>query len=345
MEIEVERILASMEKYLNIPSPTGYTREAINSIEDEIKNLGFKTSRTNKDALIVEVDGEDNSKARLITAHIDTLGAMVKYIEPNGKIRYNKVGGGAWSAVEGENCTVFSRNNKKFRGTIMPDMAATHIYGQALGNQERNQKNMYLRLDEKISSREDVENLGIGVGDYIAMDTRYENTETGFIKSRYLDNKLAVAIVLELMRMIKSKKLRAKNKLYFYISNYEESGHGVSYIPEDTYEMIAIDIGIVGDRQNSDEYSVSIAAKDNKTPYNFEFRNRLVDICEENNVDYKVDLYNFYSTDASQCMHQGKDVNFAALGPGINSSHHYERTHIDSIINTTRLLAEYIRSV
>ena len=204
---------------------------------------------------------------------------------------------------------------------------------------------MHIRLDEKVASDRDVRSLGIGVGDYIAMDTRFELTKSGFIKSRYLDNKLAVAIVLELLRLISEGKLSPTYKTYFYISNYEESGHGVSFIPEDAFEMIAIDIGIVGEKQNSDEYSVSIAAKDKKTPYNYEFRNRLVDLAEEYDIDYKVDLYNFYSTDASQAMHQGKDINFAALGPGINSSHHYERTHVDSVVNTTKLLIEYIRSV
>lgn len=202
---------------------------------------------------------------------------------------------------------------------------------------------MYFRLDEKISSRQDLENLGISVGDYIYMDTRFEVTESGFIKSRYLDNKLAVAIVLNLLAMIKNGEFTPHYKTYFYISNYEEAGHGTSYLPEDSFEMIAIDIGIVGHKQNSDEYSVSIAAKDKKTSYDYEFRNRLVDLCESNNIAYKLDLYNFYSTDSTQAAHQGKDINFSSIGPGINSSHHYERTHIESVENTSKLLIEYLK--
>lgn len=342
--MNIDRLICSMVKYLDIPSPSGFTHMAIDEVERDFNSLGYKSFRTNKNALVGVMDGKNNEKARVITAHIDTLGAIVKYIEADGKIRYNKVGGGAWAAVEGENCTIFSRKNKTFRASVLPDMAATHIYGQAKGNQERNQENMYIRLDEKIKNREDVLKLGINVGDFIAMDTRYEKTESGFLKSRYLDNKLALAILLETMELIKEENITPEYRTYFYISNYEENGHGVGYLPEEAFEILALDIGIVGPKQNSDEYSVSIAAKDNKTLYNYEFRERLVDLCEEKDIDYKVDLYNFYSTDSTQCIRQGRDLNFSSIGPGINSSHHYERTHIDSVINTTRLTLEYIQS-
>lgn len=343
MKINIDNILTFTKKYLDIPSPTGYTHKAIAQVQEQVESMGFKTFKTNKQALIIEVAGIDNSKSKVITAHIDTLGAMVKYIEADGKIRYNKVGGGCFSQVEGENACIISRKDGIFRGSIMPDMASTHIYGQVGANIERNSENMYFRLDEKISSRQDVENLGISVGDYIYMDTRFEVTESGFIKSRYLDNKLAVAIVLNLLAMIKNGEFTPHYKTYFYISNYEEAGHGTSYLPEDSFEMIAIDIGIVGHKQNSDEYSVSIAAKDKKTSYDYEFRNRLVDLCESNNIAYKLDLYNFYSTDSTQAAHQGKDINFSSIGPGINSSHHYERTHIESVENTSKLLIEYLK--
>lgn len=344
MKIDIEKILENTKKYLAIPSPTGFTQRAVEEFEKEAKSMGFKTFKTNKGALMVEVEGKNNSKSKVITAHIDTLGAMVKCIEPDGKIRYNRVGGGCFGQVEGENATIISRKNGEFRGSIMPDVASTHIYGQPGANVERNQDNMYFRLDEKISKRSDVQNLGIGVGDYIYMDTRFEVTDTGFVKSRYLDNKLAVAMVLELLKMIERQDINLEYKTYFYISNYEEAGHGISYLPEDSFEMIAIDIGIVGDRQNSDEYSVSIAAKDKKTPYNYEFRNKLVDLCEEKGIGFKVDLYNFYSTDSTQAMHQGKDINFSSIGPGVNSTHHYERTHIESIDNTMKLLIAYIEA-
>lgn len=342
MEIDVESILQNMKKYLAIPSPGGYTKDAIEEIQKDFKELGLSTELTKKGALIVTIKGQNDDEHVMISAHIDTLGAMVKEITNDGKLKYHKIGGGSWASVEGENCYIITRKKKKIRGSVIPKMASTHTYGQEKANVARDQTNMFIRIDEIVNSKEDVLKLGINVGDFIAFDTRTEITESGFIKSRYLDNKLAVAIVLEICRYFKENSIIPKYTTHFYISNYEETGHGVSVIPEKTKEMIAIDVGIVGEGQASNEFSVSIAAKDRKSPYDFEFRNKLVDIAEENDIDYVVDVYNFYSSDASQCMHQGKDVNFASLGPAVDASHHYERTHISSIINTTKLLIKYL---
>lgn len=342
MNIDVQKILDNMKRYLDIPSPTGYTKEAITEIQKDFEDLGLSTELTKKGALIATLNGQNNDEHVMITAHIDTLGGMVKEISNDGKLKYAKVGGGSWSSIEGENCYVITRKGKKIRGSIIPKMASTHIYGQEKANMARDQTNMMVRIDEIVKSKEDVLKLGINVGDYICMDTRTEITESGFIKSRYLDNKLAVAIVLEIGRFLKENSIIPKYTTHLYISNYEETGHGVSIISEKTKEMIAIDVGIVGEGQESNEFSVSIAAKDRKSPYDYEFRNKLVDIAEENDIDYVVDVYNFYSSDASQCMHQGKDATFASLGPAVDASHHYERTHINSIINTTNLLIKYL---
>ena len=342
LSIDVQKILGSMKKYLDIPSPTGNTKEAILEIQKDLEELGLSTKMTNTGALIATLKGQNDNDHVLISAHMDTLGGMVKEITNDGKLRYTRVGGGSWSAVEGENCHIITRKGKKIRGSMIPKMASTHIYGQEKASVVRDQTNMFVRIDEIVKSKKDVLDLGIRVGDYIAMDTRTEITESGFVKSRYLDNKLAIGIVLEICRYFKENSLMPKHTTYFYISNYEEAGHGVSFIPEKTKEMIAIDVGIVGEGQESNEFSVSIAAKDKKSPYDYEFRNKLVDIAEENNIDYVVDVYNFYSSDASQCMLQGKDAIFAALGPAVDASHHYERTHIRSIINTTNLLIKYL---
>lgn len=342
MNIDIKEILGNMKRYLDIPSPTGYTREVITEVQKDFKDLGLSTQLTKKGALIATINGHDDDEHVMITAHIDTLGGMVKEITNDGRLKYTRVGGGSWSSIEGENCYIITRKDKKIRGSIIPKMASTHIYGQEKANIARDQTNMFVRIDEIVKSKEDVLKLGINVGDYISIDTRTEITESGFVKSRYLDNKLAVAIVLEICRYFKENAIVPKHTTHFYISNYEETGHGVSIIPEEVKEMIAIDVGIVGEGQESNEFSVSIAGKDSKTPYDYEFRNKLVNIAEENNIDYVVDVYNFYSSDASQCMLQGKDATFASLGPAVDASHHYERTHINSIINTTNLLIKYL---
>lgn len=342
MNINKENILKNMKKYLDMPSPTGYTKYVMEEIKNDFERLGLSTTMTKKGALIATLKGEDDEEQVMISAHIDTLGAMVKEINSDGRLKYAKVGGGSWGALEGENCYIITRKGKKIRGSIIPKMASTHTYGQEKANMTRDQSNMLVRIDEIVKSKEDVLKLGINVGDYIAMDTRTEITESGFVKSRYLDNKLAVGIVLEICDYFKRNNITPKHTTHFCISNYEENGHGVSVIPEKTMEMIAIDVGIVGEGQNSDEYSVSIAAKDKKSVYDYEFRNKLIDIAEDNSIDYKLDVYNFYSSDASQCMLQGKDAIFASLGPAVDASHHYERTHMNSIINTTKLLIKYL---
>ncbi|WP_416197115.1 MAG: M42 family peptidase [Sporanaerobacter sp.] len=341
MEINTEFILETMKKYLQIPSPGGYTREATLEVKKDFEKFGLKTELTNKGALIGTLEGENNDRHVMITAHIDTLGCMVKEITNDGRIKYGKIGGGSWSSIEGENCYIITRKGKKIRGSVIPKMASAHIYG-ADRDATRNGENMFIRLDEIVASKEDVLNLGINIGDFICMDTRTEITDSGFVKSRYLDDKLAVAILVEIVRYFSENNLKPKYTTHFFISNYEEIGHGVAGEPEKVAEMIAVDIGIVGDGQNSDEYSVSIAAMDRRSPYNFEFRNKLVDIAEENNIRYKLDLYNFYSSDSTHVAGQGKDINFASLGPAVDASHHYERTHISSINNTTELLIKYL---
>ncbi|MCH4890887.1 M42 family metallopeptidase [Acidaminobacter sp. JC074] len=324
-------------KYLDIPSPSSFTKEAIMVAKKDFEDLGLQTSMTKKGALIATFEG-DSDAAIAITAHMDTLGAMVKSITNDGKLTYHRIGGGSWSAVEGENCQVFTRSGKVYRGSIIPTIASTHIHGMT-AHQQRDQRNMAVRLDEIATSRADVQALGIQVGDIIAMDTRTEFTETDFIKTRYIDNKAAVAMTFVLAKMF--KETPPKQTVHFIISNYEECGHGLSVLPENTEELIAIDIAPVGFEQTSSEFAVSIAAKDNRTPYDYEFVTRLADICEAHQIPYNIDVFNHYSSDASQHIMAGGDVRFACLGPGVEGTHHYERTHMKAIDATIELLYRY----
>jgi putative aminopeptidase FrvX len=342
MKIDMKYVIDTMVKYLNIPSPAGYTTEVLTEIKKEFESMGIETKFTNKGALIATVKGENDEEQKTISAHVDTLGAMVKGIMPNGRLKIVKLGGGTWTGMEGENVFIVNRHGKKFRGSIIPIQASSHIYGDVARETLRTDENMQVRIDERVSSKEDVLELGINVGDFIYLDTRTEITENGFIKSRYLDNKSAVAMVFAICKYLKDNNIMPKYTTNFFMSNYEEVGHGISSIPEKTTEFIAIDIGTVGEGQESDEYSVSIAAKDRKGPYNFELRNKLVEIAEKNNIAYKVDVYNRYGSDASAAVHQGFDVNFACIGPGVDATHHYERTHMESIENNIKLLIKYV---
>lgn len=343
MKFNLNNTISVMKKYLDIPSPSGYTDIAVLECKNDFEELGLECSITNKGGLIATLKGLDDENHITISAHMDTLGAMVKEITSDGRIKYHKIGGGCWAAVEGENCNVITRKKGTVRGTVTFKYASTHTYGQAFAASERNGDTMLIRLDEDVHCKQDVLDLGINVGDFIYMDTRFEHTKSGFIKTRYIDNKAAVAIVLELARYFKENNLTPAHTTNFYISTYEEVGHGLSKaIPAKTKELVSIDVAPAGDGQTSNEHSVCIVAKDKLTVYDSYLRFKLTDIAEENNINHNVDVFNSYGSDASQAILWGEDFRFANVGPGIDTSHHYERTHIDAIENTLKLLGAYM---
>lgn len=334
-----------IEKLTSIPSPTGYTNDIMNYLKEEIEFFGYETFRTNKGALMVSVKGKDDSRHRVVTAHVDTLGAIVRAIKPNGRLKIDLVGGFIYNSIEGENCIVHvNKNNTKISGTILMHQISVHVYKDA-GTAERNQDNIEIRLDAKTSSQKETEDLGIQVGDFISFDPRTIITETGFVKSRHLDDKVSAAILLNQLKKIKEENIELPHTTHFYFSNNEEIGYGAnSSIPKETVEYLAVDMGAMGDDQQTDEYSVSICVKDSSGPYNFDFKKHLIDLCEKNNIPYKLDIYPRYGSDASAAMFAGVDVRHALFGAGIESSHSYERTHKDSIEATEKLVEAYINS-
>lgn len=342
MNTTIQYTLDFMEEIINIPSPAGYTYECIDKIDDEFKQLGFEVTRTPKNALVVTVDGENTENQKLIVGHVDTLGGMVKEVKPNGRLLLAQLGGFSWNSVEGENVYIITNEDKRFTGTILPIKASIHVHSDIVRTMERTDDNIEVRIDEFTSTKEETNALGINVGDFVAFEPRFKKCENGFIKTRHIDDKSAVAIILGLCKHLKDHDLKLKYTTHFYISNYEEVGHGVSYVPEKTDEIIAIDIGTVGPKQESTETSVCISAKDSRTPYDFDLRNRLANLCKANDIEYKVDVYHRYGSDASVGVLQGFDVNYACIGPGVDATHHYERTHINSIKNTMLLLMKYL---
>ena len=343
MKFNLDNTIYVMKKYLDIPSPTGYTDIAVLECKKDFEALGLNCTLTTKGGLIATLKGADDENQITISTHMDTLGAMVKEITSDGKIKYHKIGGGCWAAVEGENCNIITRRNGDIRGTVIFKYASTHTYGQALAASERNGDTMLIRLDEVVNSKQDVLDLGIRVGDFIYMDTRFEHTKSGFIKTRYIDNKAAIAIVLELARYFKENNIIPAHTTNFYISTYEEVGHGLSKaIPPNTKELVSIDVAPAGEGQTSNEHSVCIVAKDKLTVYDSYLRFKLEDIAEDNHINYNVDVFNSYGSDASQAILWGEDLRFANVGPGIDTSHHYERCHIDAIENTLKLLGHYM---
>lgn len=343
MNINMNYVTEKMVKILETPSPSGNTKEAIDFVKNEFDSLGVENYITAKGALVGTIKGENDDKHRTLSAHVDTLGAMVKEVKGNGRLKLTQVGGYMWNSVEGEHCTIETSEGKKYTGTIITIKASGHVHGVEAKNLERKESTMEVRLDEKVKNKEDVEKLGIEVGDFVFFDPRTTVTESGFIKSRHLDDKAGVAAILGIAKYLKENNITPKYTTNFFISNYEEVGHGASAsIPEKTFEFVAIDMAAPGDGQTSDEYSVTICAKDSSGPYDFELRKRLVEIAKNNDINYKIDIYPFYGSDASAAMRAGWEFKHGLIGPGVDASHSHERTHKDAVENTIKLGVKYL---
>lgn len=333
-----------IKQLVSIPSPSGNTNTIIRFIEDYVKEWNVETKRNNKGGLIITLKGEDDTKQRLLTAHVDTLGAMVKEIKADGRLRLSMIGGFRWNAVEGEYCEIETASGKTYTGTILIHQTSVHVYKNA-GEEKRDEKNIEVRIDERVSSPEEVRELGIEVGDFVSFDPRVQMTDSGYIKSRHLDDKASVAILLQLIKRLQDENITLPYTTHFLISNNEEIGYGGnSNIPEETVEYLAVDMGALGDGQASDEYTVSICAKDSSGPYHYAMRKHLVELAKVNNIEYKVDIYPFYGSDASAAIRAGADVKHGLIGPGIDASHAYERTHETSIAHTEALVYTYVQS-
>lgn len=343
MIIDLKYIKEVTKKLLTTYSPTGYTDNIINIVQSEFENMGINTYKTNKGALIATIKGLDDSKHRTLSAHVDTLGGMVKEIKSNGRLKLSQLGGYPWNSIEGEYCTIITSTGTEYTGTILLDKASVHVHGEKASKSDRDSDSMEVRLDKKVNNTEDVKKLGIDIGDFVAFDSRTTITENGFIKSRHLDDKAGVATILGIAKFLKDKNITPSHTTNFFISNYEEVGHGASAsIPEKTFEFIAIDMAAVGEGQTSDEYSVTICAKDSSGPYDYDLRQKLINIAKKNNVDYKIDIYPHYGSDASAAMRAGGNFKHGLIGPGVDSSHAHERCHIDSIENSIKLGISYV---
>lgn len=337
-------IVALLKDLVLIPSPSGNTIEVISFVENFLEKLNVQTKRNRKGGLIATLPGKDTQKHRMLTAHVDTLGAMVKEIKPSGRIKLDLIGGFKYNSIEGEYCEIETSSGKKFTGTILMHQTSVHVYKNA-DKAERNQDNMEIRLDEKVHNIKDVKALGIEVGDFVSFDPRIQITPTGFIKSRHLDDKASVAILLQLIKQLITENITLPYTTHFLISNNEEIGYGGnSNIPKETIEYLAVDMGAMGDGQSTDEYTVSICVKDASGPYHYELRKRLIQLANENQIDYKLDIYPYYGSDASAAIRSGHDIVHGLVGPGIDSSHAFERTHRESIENTAKLLYHYVQS-
>lgn len=342
--VDGDYMLEQTAALCRIPSPTGYTRAALAHVTAELTDLGLHPRSTNKGALIAGLPGGDRrSGGRTLSAHVDTLGAMVKEIKDDGRLKLTRIGGYDWSTIEGEYCTVHTADGAGIGGTILTNKASSHVFGAELADLKRDHDSLEIRLDERVCTADDARGLGIEVGDFVSLDPRTTITPSGFIKSRHLDDKACVAILLGVAKALRDSERQATAPSFLFISNFEEVGHGSSAaIPDGTVEMIAVDMAAVGKGQTSDEFATTVCVKDSSGPYDYELSRRLIDLAQANDIDCRVDVYPNYASDVSQALRAGWDVRGALVGPGVDASHSFERLHRASLEETARLLLAYL---
>lgn len=321
----------------SIPSPTGFTRAVTDYVMKALEEMGFAPERSTKGNVLVCLGGE--GEPLVLASHVDTLGAMVRSIKDNGRLRPTTLGGHQWSTADGENCTVHTRDGRVYTGVVLNTEPSSHVADEKV---ETLEKNMEILLDENVDTKDDVVGLGIQTGDIIAMDPRTVITKSGYIKSRFLDDKLSASVLLGLARAVAAGEVKLARKVSLLFTVYEEVGHGGAFVPADTCEMISVDMGCVGDDLGCTERMVSICAKDSGGPYNYELVSALADTAKRLSLDYAIDVYPHYGSDVEATLRAGYDIRHGLIGPGVYASHNYERSHMDGVRNTYELLRAYV---
>lgn len=336
----MDYMLEQLQKLLSIDSPSGFTKEVTDYLLAEYTRLGYAPTRTKKGGVLVELGGDGN--AVLTMAHVDTLGAVVAEIKGNGRLRLSRVGGLNANNVETENCRIYTLDGRIYEGTAQLADASLHVNDE-YQKAERTFDSVEILLDADVTSKEDVKKLGITNGAYVCFDPRTKITESGYIKSRFLDDKLSTAILLAYAKYVKDEKVVLPRKVYQHITVFEEIGHGAcASVPTDVEELLSVDMGCIGEGLECTEKQVSICVKDSHGPYHLDVVKALVEAAVRENIDFAPDVYPYYGSDADAALSAGIDARHGLIGPGVYASHGYERSHKDGALNTLKLLKAYL---
>ena len=330
------------EKLLAIDSPSGFTDAAAQWVKEAFEGLGFAAAITTKGGVLADLGGRDDADALLLEAHADTLGAMVAEIKGNGRLRLTNLGGMSPNNAEAENVRIHTREGKIIEGTCQLCNASVHVNGD-YGSAKRTWDTLEVVPDEAVASAEETRKLGVQVGDIVCFDPRTRRTASGYLKSRFLDDKLSVGILLGLAKYLSDTGITPARRVYAHVTVYEEVGHGGSAsVPQGVTEAISVDMGCVGEGLQCTERQVSICAKDSGGPYSYAVVGKLMDAAKKTGADYAVDVYPYYGSDVEATLRSGHDIRHGLIGAGVYASHGYERSHIDGVYNTLKVLAGYL---
>jgi len=330
------------ETLLAIDSPSGFTRRAASYLQEAFTQLGFAASITTKGGILIDLGGTDSENGLLLEAHTDTLGGMVCQIKSSGRLQLTKIGGMRAENGEAENVRIYTREGKIYEGTLQLCNASVHVNG-GYGDAKRDFDTTEVVLDEDVSSAEDVRKLGIEVGDFVCFEPRTRRTASGYLKSRFLDDKLSVGVLLGFAKYLSDNAITLPRRTYIHITVYEEVGHGgAGSVPAGVTEAISVDMGCVGEGLSCTEHQVSICAKDSGGPYSYDVVGKLIAAAKATGADYAVDVYPHYGSDVEATLNAGFDLRHGLIGPGVYASHGYERSHMDGVYNTLLVLKGYL---
>ena len=330
------------KELLSIDSPTGFTDRAADWVQNAFTDLGFEARRTVKGGVLVDFGGEKGQDGLILMAHTDTLGGMVAEVKANGRLRIVPLGGLSPQNIETENVRVYTRDGRVIEGTCQLINASTHVNGK-FGSEPRSFDTLEIVLDEPVTTAEEARGYGIETGDPVCFEPRTRVTASGYIKSRFLDDKLSVGILLGLGKYLKDTGEKLSRPVYAHITVYEEVGHGASAsIPEGVTEALSVDMGCVGEGLRCTERQVSICAKDSGGPYAYDMVGRLIAAAKKEGADYAVDIYPHYGSDVEASLKGGFDIRHGLIGPGVYASHGYERSHLDGVCSTLKLLKGFL---
>ena len=337
--MDLDYCLSELKALLAIDSPSGFTDRAADHLMQALESLGYRPEKTRKGGVLCCLGGEGDGL--LLMAHVDTLGGIVSSIKPNGRLQISPVGGLRAEDCEAENCRIYSRFSGTYTGTLQIVNASVHVNDDYAGA-KRTFRDSEIVIDENVRTADAVRALGIAPGDFVCFDPRTVITESGYIKSRFLDDKLSAAILLAYAKMLRDENRTPKRRIYLHFTVYEEVGHGAAAsVPDDVTEVLSVDMGCVGDGVTCTEHEVSICAKDSGGPYDYSVTTALVQAARQAGAQYAVDVYPHYGSDAEASLSAGYDVRHGLIGAGVYASHGYERAHIDGVQNTLKLLAAY----
>ena len=336
-----EYAVEQARRLLEIDSPSGYGEKVTEYLLQELERIGVKASRTYKGGVLADFGGENGEDAFLLEAHCDTLGAMVHQIKENGRLKVTPVGGMRPENAEAENCRILTKEGEVYEGTCQLINASVHVNDDY--TVKRSWDSLEIVIDEPVNSKEAVKDLGIMNGDYVCFEPRTRVTKSGYIKSRFLDDKLSAGILLAVGKYLKEKQITPARRVYAHFTIYEEVGHGgAASCPAGVTEAWSVDMGCVGEGLECTEHQVSICAKDSGGPYSYEVVRRMIRTAKENNIDFAVDIYPHYGSDVEATLNAGNDIRHGLIGPGVYASHGYERSHKDGVRNTFRLICCYL---